>query len=417
MSFLMAFSLSAQTNPNAANAKITPFKINVPQAKLDEIMRRVRDYKFHDAPADAGWKYGTDQDYLKKLVAYWTTKYNWRKEEREINRFPHFRASVDGQSVQFIYEKGSGNNPQPLLLLHGFPYSSISFLGVIESLAHPERFGGSAEDGFDVIVPDLPGFGYSYASRQLQGLHFAANRINRLMTENLGYKKYIVQGGDFGDVVGLWIALDHPENVLGLHENQLALRGADAPFQSGLISGASTAEERTFVEREKENAGKQFAYFNLQATRSETLSALAMDSPVGQTSWIVEKFYFWSDKNQKPFEQIYTMDQLLTEAMYYLVTDSFHTSIRPYTAFGAIKSEALNIPPPGQKITVPVSLAGFPNDVLAPVPPRSLLERSRANIRQWTVFPRGGHFPFLEEPELFVEDVRKFGLILRKGKQ
>lgn len=349
------FPQNSRTNrtTDARMAKATPFKISVPQARLDEIMGRVRTYKFHDAPVGAGWKYGTDQDYLKKLVAHWTTKYDWREEEREINRFQHFRARVDGGAVHFIYEKGSGKNPQPLLLLHGWPYSSVSFLGVIEPLAHPERFGGNAADGFDVIVPDLPGFGYSEAPRELQGLHFFSNRINRLMTDVLGYKKYIVQGGDMGDAVGLWIALDHPENLLGLHENQLALRGADAPFQSGQIAGESTAEERAFMKREQENAGKQFAYFNLHMTRSETLSALAMDSPVGQASWIIEKFYFWSDKTQKPFEQVYSMDHLLTEAMYYLVTDSFHTSIRPYTAFGAMKSEALKIPPPGKKSPCP----------------------------------------------------------------
>lgn len=412
---VFVFTLSAFTVFAQTKIKAEPFKINVPQAKLDEIMQRIRGYKFHDSPTDAGWKYGIDQTYLKKLVAYWRKDYDWRKTEREINRFPQFIAKIDGQNVHFIYEKGSGKNPQPLVLLHGFPYSFYSFLDVIEPLAHPERFGGNAEDGFDVIVPSLPGFAFSDAPQELEGLHFAANRINRLMTDVLGYKKFIVQGGDFGDVVGIWLARDHPENIIGLHENQLAVRGADAPFNSGQIIGKSTAEEREFMKREQQIYGQQHAYFHLQVTRSETLSTALTDTPVGQAAWIIEKFYYWSDKTQKPFEQIYSMEHLLNEAMIYLVTDSFATSIRPYTAFAQLKEEDLTIPE-GTKITVPVSLAAFPNDTIEPVPPRSLIERSRADIVQWTDFPRGGHFPMLEEPQLYIEDVRKFGRLLKAKK-
>lgn len=414
-SFLMSLSILAQNKPNDTKSKMTRFKIEIPQVKLDEINRRVGDYKFSTAISEAGWKYGIDPEYLKRLVAFWRAEYDWRKTEREINRFQHYRATIDNRKIQFIYEKGSGKNPQPLLILHGFPYSSISYLKIIEPLAHPERFGGRAEDGFDVIVPDLPGFGFSDAPADLRGLRFFAGQMRRLMTEVLGYDKFIVQGGDMGDHIGVWMALDHPENIFGLHENGLAIRNAEVGFNIGETKGAATAEERDFLKREHENAGRESAYAMLQGSRSITLAAAMADSPVGQAAWIIEKYYYWSDKTQKPFEQIYSMEHLLDEVMYYLATDSFETAIRPYAAFGKIKGEDLAIPD-GKKLTVPIAFGVFPNDGLLLTPPRSLMERSRSNIVQWTGLPRGGHFPFLEEPLLFVEDVRNFGRVLRSRK-
>jgi microsomal epoxide hydrolase len=388
------------------------FTVSVPKQKLDEVMRRVRAYKWHDGPSDAAWKYGIDPRYLNDLVAHWATGYDWRAAERAINRVRHFRANVDDQQVAFIYEKGSGPHPQPLLLLHGWPYSSYSFLEVVEPLAHPERFGGQVEDAFDVVVPDLPGFGFSPAPRQLRGLRFAAEQLRRLMTEVLGYGKFIVHGGDFGDVAGVWMAFDHPQNVLGLHESQLAFRDADAAFGSGQITGSATAAERAFMKRELENGKQQSAYQMLQSTRPETLAAALMDSPVGQAAWIVEKFYYWTDRTNKAFPQIHSMDQLLSEVMYYVVTDSFETSLRPYVALASLDEEK-GVLPRGRSIVVPVAFAVFPNDALAVVPPRSLMERSRANIVQWSEMPRGGHFPMLEEPQLLIEDLRKFGRYLR----
>lgn len=278
--------------------KAEAFEVNVSQTKIDEIMRRVRAYQWHDAPTGAGWKYGADREFMKRLVAYWTTRYDWRKAEREINRFKQYRADINGQKLHFIYEKSSGKNPQPLLLLHGFPYSFYSFSEVIEPLAHPERFGGNAEDGFDVIVPSLPNYHFSDAPQDLQGLRSAANRIHRLMTDVLGYKKFVVQGGDHGDVIGLWMARDYPNSLLGLHENQLAVRNDDAAYSTGKIVGKSTAAERAFMAAEKKRFDEQSAYFLLQMTRAETLSMAMTDSPVGQAGWIVEKFYYWTDKTR-----------------------------------------------------------------------------------------------------------------------
>lgn len=390
-------------------SKATPFKISVPQAKLNQIRQRVQAYKWYKAPTVGGWKYGADQNYMKQLTAYWVDKYDWRKHEREMNRFNHFTANVDDRTLHFIYEKGSGRNSQPLLLLHGWPYSFYSFNGIIEPLAHPERFGGSAEDGFDVIVPSLPGFVFSEAPKNPTNLRQLGGSLHRLMTDILGYDSYVVQGGDFGAVIADWLALDYTPSIKGIHANMPAFRHAGSEFGSGETGpGSASAEERAFVKREKENFMRESAYFMLQATRPETLSVAIMDSPVGQAAWIAEKFYFWTDKRQRAFEEIVPMDHLLTEVMLYLVTDSFSTSIWPYAAFA---DEPFTIPA-GRRIEVPYALAAFP-DPLTPVPPRSLAARSRSRIVQWTEMPRGGHFPFLEEPQLFLEDVRKFGRLMR----
>lgn len=394
-------------------AKAEKFEIKVSEQKLEEIKSRVRNYNLPATSlGDAGWKYGMDRNYLKKLVIFWRDRYDWRRAEDNINRFQHFRASIDDLKIHFFYEKGSGKNPQPLLLLHGFPYSSLSFLDLIEPLAHPERFGGNADDGFDVIVPDLPGYGFSDAPRTLQGLRFSAEIIRRLMTEVLGYRKFIVQGGDFGDVAGIWMAFDHPENILGLHENLLDFRDSEAAYNAQKIGQSLSSAEKAFLVRERENFQKESAYNLLQSTRSQTLAAALSDSPVGQAAWIIEKFYYWSDKTRKNFDSIYATDHLLDEAMYYIVTDSFESALRPYVAMASIEREK-GVLPVGKKITVPVAFAVFPNDSLMPIPPKSLMHRSRALIAQWTEMPRGGHFPMLEEPALLIEDIRKFGRLLK----
>jgi pimeloyl-ACP methyl ester carboxylesterase len=203
------------------------------------------------------------------------------------------------------------------------------------------------------------------------------------------------------------MAFDHPANILGLHENQFAFRGAEAGFNAGELKGSGSPAETAFMKRERENWEQQSGYQHLQSTRPQTLVAALADTPIGQATWIIEKFYYWSDRTHIPFERLYTMEHLVGEAMYYLVTDSFATSIAPYAALASVEEEK-GVLPAGQKITVPVAFAVFPNDGLQPIPPRSLMERSRANILQWSEMPRGGHFPMLEDPRLLVEDLRNF---------
>lgn len=388
-----------------------PFQIAVPQAKLDTILQKVRDYPWLEVVVPEGgvWSYGTDPAFLKDLAAYWLDGYDWRETERAFNRFDHFKATVDGQELHFVHERGSGEKPQPLLLLHGWPYSFVSFSEVIEPLAHPERFGGDAEDGFDVVVASLPGYGFSGKPDKPMGLKAMGDLLDKLMTQVLGYERYLVQGGDWGGYIASRLGFDHPEHVIGVHSNSFMVRHDGAALGSGQ-AGADDAseEERAFVQSEAQGFMLEGGYSIIQGTRPQTLSYAMLDSPVGVAAWIVEKFYAWSDKRERAFAEVFTKDQLLTEVMVYLVTDTFNTASWIYAAYFPEGSATL---PPGEKVQVPVAFAAFPDPVFGP-PPRAFMERSH-NVVRWNNLPRGGHFPVLEAPDLYLEDLRGFGRALR----
>lgn len=394
--------------------KATPFQVKISQEKLDYISRRVREYRWYEPikgndGRSVGWRYGTDITYMKELADYWLKKYDWRKTEASINRFKNYRAKIDGLNLHFIVEKGSGSNPQPLLIIHGWPYSFLSYLDVIKRLAHPERYGGNAEDGFDVIVVSVPGYGFSDAPTQPVGLRAFGRLYHKLMTQVLGYKQYIVHGGDQGAISATFMTLEFPQAVKGLHTNMLFPRHPEAPFGSGQAGPAPVTEaERQFARAEAEMFNREMAYIQTHITRPETLSVAMMDSPVGVASWTIEKYHSWADKQSRRFEDIFTREQLLNEVMLYLVTDTFRTSLWTYAAF----VHEPPVLPSGRKITVPTAVTQW-QDPIHPLRPREFVERSIANITQWTVMPQGGHFPFYEERDRYVADLIEFGRKLR----
>lgn len=399
-------------NEPGTTGNAAPFRVAVPQAKLDRIRERVRAYPWDETqmPADGGWNYGTNRDFLRGLADYWAHGYDWRATEAAMNRFAHFRAGVDGLDLHFIHERGAGSDPQPLLLLHGWPYSFASFTAVIEPLAHPERFGGDAEDGFDVVVASLPGYGFSGKPATPIGPGRMGDLLHGLMTGVLGYDRYLVQGGDWGGYIASRMAFDHADHVAGIHSHSFMVRHDGAMLGSGQTGpGPATEEERAFAMREQQTFLTEGAYSAIQGTRPQTLSYAMMDSPVGVAGWMVEKFHGWSDQRERPFAQLFTMDQLLTEVMVYLVTDTFNTASWIYAAFFAEGSATL---PPGRRIEVPAAFAAFPDPVFPP-PPRAFMARSHHVVR-WSAMPRGGHFPMLEVPDLLIEDVRGFGRHLRR---
>ena len=375
-----------------------PFLIDVPQARLDRIRTRVAEYEWHEMPENGGWDFGANMDYMKDLCAYWLNAYDWRKWERKLNRFPQFTADIDGQMVHYIIEKGSGNNPKALLLSHGWPGSVFEFLHVIEPLAHPERFGSNADDGFDVIAPSLPGYGFSGKPKRPIGPRRIAAYFNRLVTDVLGYQAYIAQGGDWGSAISGWIGYDHgaPKGkCAAIHLNMYGVRSADAV--------PSTPEEKQFAQRAAGVQKREMGYYQEQSTKPQTLSYGMMDSPVGVCAWIVEKFYGWSDIKNGNIESVYSKDQLLTNVMIYLVTGTFNTAAWLYRGLFDDRDFGLAT---GERIKVPVGAASFPKDLL-PWPPRSLAEKTY-NITHWTEMGEGGHFAALEKPELFIADIRKF---------
>ena len=296
---------------------IKPFKLNVSDNILKEINIKVKNFPWHEMPNDGGWNYGTNLEYMKEFSEYWVNKFNWKKYEDKINKFSNFKTNVDGIDIHFIKEQGSGSNPKPLLLMHGWPGSVAEFLNIIEKLAHPEKFGGKKEDSFDVIVPSLPGFGFSGKPLRPIGPRKMAEILNNLMVKNLGYKKYLAQGGDWGATICNWLAYDQSKTCIAIHINCLTMRLADGPL---------TKEETDWQIKFDKDQILQDGYRTQQATKPQTLSYAMMDSPVGIAAWIIEKMYFWSDLKNKNIESVYSKDTLLVNIMLYIVTKTFNTA-------------------------------------------------------------------------------------------
>jgi len=374
---------------------IRPFKINISNKIIENINIKVANYSWHEMPDDDGWTYGTNLDYMKEISKYWIDKFDWRKTEEKINKFQNFKSSIDGIDIHFIHEKGSGTNPKPLLLSHGWPGSIVEFLHIIDQLAHPEKFGGKEEDAFDVVVPSLPGFGFSGRPSRPIGPRKMASIFNSLMTEVLGYKKYLAQGGDFGGTIATWLACDFPKTCAAIHINILIVRHPDGP---------QTKEEKEWEERFERDQMTENGYRTQQATKPQTLSYAMMDSPVGVAAWIIEKMRSWSDIKNNDIESVYSKDTLLSNIMVYLVTKTFNTASWIY--YGRREEGGRFLPKEDLPLKVPTAVALFPKEYLEWAP-RSYVERIY-NIQRWTKMPKGGHFAALEQPDLLVKDIVEF---------
>ena len=379
---------------------IHPFRINVPDKTLEQIHTQVADYPWHEMPDDGGWAYGTHLGYMKDLCAYWLNEFDWRKQEAAINRFSHFIAPVQGIDLHFIQEKGDGPSPLPLIISHGWPGSIVEFLDIIQPLSHPQQFGGSEDDAFDVIVPSLPGFGFSGRPGRPIGPRKMAHLFNQLMTDVLGYPKYLAQGGDWGGAISSWLGFEHAPACQAIHINILTMRHPDGPHGP---------EEEAWAVQFEHDQSLENGYRTQQATKPQTLSYAMMDSPVGVAAWIIEKFNSWSDTDGDNIESAHTKDSLLTNIMVYLVTRTFNTASWIY--YGRREEGGRLLSTDNRRVEVPTAAALFPAELLA-WPPRSYVERLY-NITHWSEMPRGGHFAALEEPELLIDDIRAFARTLR----
>ena len=379
---------------------IKPFKLNIPDKTLQEIYTKVKNYPWHEMPDDGGWEYGANLDYMKEISSYWVKNFDWRKHEAEINKFSNFTTIVEDIEMHFIHEKGSGSNPTPLLLMHGWPGSIIEFLHIIEKLAHPDKFGGKVDDAFDVIVPSLPGFGFSGRPPKPIGPRKIATILNKLMIENLGYKNYLAQGGDWGATIANWIGYDHSKSCKAIHINCLTMRHADGP---------QSKQEEEWQQRFDKDQVMQDGYRTQQATKPQTLSYGMMDSPVGIAAWIIEKMYSWSDLKNGDIESTYSKETLLANIMVYIVTKTFNTASWIY--YGRREEGGRFFPKEFKRIEIPTAAAIFPAE-MSEWPPKSYVDRIFNNT-QWTEMPSGGHFAALEEPELLVNDLVKFSRTVR----
>ena len=383
-----------------SNPRLSPFEVHVPDTIVDNIRDRVANYPWHEMPDDGGWGYGTNLDYLKEFCAYWVEEFDWRAQEERINAFSHFMAPVDGINLHFILEQGSGSNPMPLMISHGWPGSVAEFLQLIEPLAHPERFGGREEDAFTVIVPSLPGFGFSGRPPRPYGPRKIASVLNALMTDTLGFSSYLAQGGDWGAAICSWLGFEHATACSAIHINVLTMRHPDGP---------QTPEEAAWAKEFDDAQIMQNGYRTQQATRPQTLSYAMMDSPVGIAAWLIEKFHDWSDVENDDIEAVHSKDDLLTNIMIYITTRTFNTASWIY--YGRREEGGRILSPEGKRVEVPTGCAVFPAEMLN-WPPRSYAERIY-NIQQWTEMPRGGHFAAMEEPDMLLHDIRKFARMLR----
>ncbi len=374
---------------------IKPYKISVPKSTLNNIYKKVRSYPWKMMQNVNGWEYGTNYNYLKKISKYWVSKYNWKKFENKINSFKNYKTNVDGINLHFIIEKSKNTKSRPLLLLHGWPGSVIEFFDIIPRLAHPEQFGGKIEDGFDVIVPSLPGFGFSTPIKKALGPRRIGKILNKFMVKNLGHKNYIVQGGDWGATIAAWIGLDSAKNCKGIHINCLPIRHPKGPKNN---------KEKKWEIKFNFDQIMQEGYRTQQATKPQSLSYAMIDSPVGTAAWILEKFHGWSDLNKGKIEKTFSKDELISNIMIYIITNSFNTAAWIY--FGRRKEGGRSFPKNFKKIKVPTAIAEFPKEMLE-WPPKSYVNRI-FNIKRWKKFPKGGHFAALEVPNLLINDIKNF---------
>ena len=359
----------------------TPYRIATPQAVLDRIAARLADSRIGYRPDDPDpWKYGMDAGYLTELVGYWRTSYDWRAQEEALNRWPQFVADVDGVPIHFYHVRGDGRHTTPILLTHGWPGSVVEFLDVIPLLV---------DAGFSVVVPSLPGYGWSGRPARPIGPARVAAMWRRLMVDILGYPRFFAQGGDWGSAVTTQLGASHADAVAAIHLNFFMppLPGPDA--DAALLDYWRAVGKLTDAES---------GYQHEQSTKPQTIGLALHDNPVGWAAWVVEKFWRWGD-TKGDIESRFDKDHLITNLMSYLVTDNVMASMWMY--YG-LKDDAINHGP----VTVPTGLAHFPGEFY-PMPDRALAER-RYNVVRMTKMDAGGHFAALEEPAAFAADVIAF---------
>lgn len=384
-----------------------PFRISVPAETLDDLRRRLGATRFIDDLGEPGWKLGLDVAYMRELAAYWQLEFDWRAQEAALNRFAQFRVVLkDGLGLHFIHERGRGPNPLPLVLTHGFPDSFARFVRLIPLLVDPERHGGDPNDAFDVVVPSLPGYGFSDKPAPGHGLFHVGDAWHELMTRHLGYSRYGAHGGDWGSFVSELLARDHAAEVVGIHLT-------DVPFVHSFQRPEEvTRAERNYLDAVAEFPQKQGAYALIQGSEPQALALALGDSPVGLAGWILEKFRRWSDCGGE-LERCFTRDELLTNVMLYWVTGTINSSFLPYhdiARAGAATWIMQKLKELAHRTRVPAGFAMFPKDLSSP--PREWAERF-FKVERWVEMPRGGHFAALEAPEALAGELRAFFRPLR----
>lgn len=378
---------------------VEPFRVEVPEAALDDLRRRLADTRWPAELPGVGWDRGVPADYLAELVEYWRTQFDWRAVEAELNRYPQYTTEIDGARVHFLHVRSPEPDATPMLITHGWPGSVVEFLDVIGPLTDPRAHGGDPDDAFHLVIPSIPGYGFS----TLPGPGWDVPRIAGAWAElmrRLGYDRYVAQGGDAGSPISLALGLLDADHVRGVHVNMLMT------FPSGdqdeLAQLDPTDQQR--LGKLQEFDQELSAYMKVQQTRPQTLAYALTDSPVGQLAWIVERFKEWTGARKRP-EDAVDRDRMLAIVTIYWVTATAGSSAQfYYEGAEAVRQAASGAAPPPP--AVPVGVAVFPDDIFVPV--RRFAERDIPTIVHWSEFDAGGHFAALEQPHHLVDDVRAF---------
>lgn len=369
-----------------------PFEVNWSFDQMDAIRRRMLDVELPSAPAGSGWTLGCDRDFLENFRSFFVEEYDWQNAVALLNRFPQFTVELDGLDIHFVHITGEGAARRPLLLTHGWPGSHYEFWGAAERLAFPSPFGGRAEDALDLVIPSLPGFGFSGKPAQPIGLARTAAMWDRLMTEVLGYPAYLAQGGDWGCAVTSMLGLHHGSSVRGIHLNAMGLFSTAPPQNDA---------EREWMQGSEAARAVLGGYMMLQFAKPQSLAWATASNPLGQAAWILERFHDWADLGEDGIEDVFGLDHLATNFMIYTATDSFPTALLFYNGYFR---EPVNVLPEGVRCETPTGFAAYPGDALLRKPPRSRVELIY-NLVHWSEPSRGGHFAAMEQPILFSEDV------------
>ena len=378
-----------------------PFTLNVADTAIADLRTRLAMTRFPDQAPDEAWAYGTDLGYMRTLVEYWRTGFDWRAQEAALNAFPQFKVPLHGIDVHYLQVPGKGPDPCPLLLMHGWPGSVFEFIDIIPRLTDPARFGGDERDAFTVIAPSLPGYGLSFKPGQERfNIEAIAACFSDLMTQVLGFRRYGAQGGDYGAFTASRLGHAHKDGLIGIHINLLTVP-RDRP-----TSDKPSEEEQRYAEELAHWLREETGYQWIQGTRPQTLAYGLTDSPAGLAAWIMEKFRAWTDCDGNP-ENALTRDHMLANICLYWFTGAIGSSFWPYYA-------RLHGPwpiPRGGTVDVPMGYAAFPKEIIRP--PRSVAAKTYTDIRRWTDMPHGGHFAAMEQPEALAQEMRAFFRPLR----
>jgi len=371
------------------------FSISVSDDVLTDLRSRLARTRYPDQLDGTGWDYGAELGYLQDLCAYWAQHYDWREHEARLNKLNHFTTDIDGLRLHFLHERSPHADALPLLLTHGWPGSFIEFEAILGPLTRPEEHGGSPGDAFHVVCPSIPGYGFSQAPpapgfdiRQVAEIHAA-------LMAKLGYERYAAQGGDWGSVATAWLGVLDSEHVCALHVN-MPLGKKPQNFDPAHLSSS----EREGLDRARAFRATETGYQAIQGTKPQTLGYALNDSPAGLAAWIVEKFRTWSDCGGD-IEMRFTKDTLLTNIMLYWINANITASMRLYCE----TMRAGRFGPPDRYVHIPTGVAVFPGEIQRL--PRAYVEEC-FNLTHWAEMERGGHFAAMEEPDLFVADVRAF---------